>query len=89
MKRIAILVTALSLSVGSGCNNDDCKDCGGGVIEGYLYKTVEQEDLAELTPNFPDLQIEACIRFKLDLNTSGFKLETVEVVDDCCCDVYN
>ena len=88
MIRIAILITALLLCGGSGCNNDDCNDCGGGVINGYMFKRVEQEDLAQLTPDFPDLQIDACIRFKIDLNNHSFKLGTVTIVDDCCCDVY-
>ncbi|MBC8403542.1 MAG: hypothetical protein H8E14_18835 [Candidatus Marinimicrobia bacterium] len=88
MIRIAILITALLLSGGTGCNKNDCKGCGGGLIDGYLYKRVEQVDLEKLTTIFPDLQIEACIRFKLDLNGIDINLETVTVVDDCCCDVY-
>ena len=36
MIRIAILITALLLSAGLGFNNDDCKDCRGGVIEGSV-----------------------------------------------------
>ncbi len=29
-------------------NNADCADCGGGLLEGYLYKEVTLEDVGKL-----------------------------------------
>ena len=29
-------------------NNADCTDCGGGLLEGYLYKEVTMEDVGKL-----------------------------------------
>lgn len=72
-----------TLIIIAACNNSpDCIDCGGGLIDGYLFKTVSSEDLASV----PDLEIESCIRFKyLSLSDNEIDAETITVVNDCCC----
>jgi len=75
-----------ALSLG-GCNiKNDCVDCGGGLLDGYLYKVVSTDDLASV----PDLDIESCIRFKYTVLTNDeIDSETVTVVNDCCCKEYS
>ncbi|MCH8012019.1 MAG: hypothetical protein IIA61_08755 [Candidatus Marinimicrobia bacterium] len=86
MKSIAILlgtvavITLISLS----CENEDCSDCGGTIAQGFIFRMVTAEDLTTLG-DIPDIELEACMRFKL---IGGTEIEetTVKIVDDCCCD---
>ena len=85
MKKLVFIFLML---VFLGCESDECGSCGGGVLDGYLFKTVTEDDRVQLSSTLPELELEACIRFKFELNGSDFNLETVTVVDDCCCDLY-
>lgn len=81
-----LLVLALALAE-TGCQRDECEDCGPGIEEGYLYKRVTQEDLAELA-GIEGISLDVCITFQvLDIDTGEMDTETVMVVEDCCCDI--
>lgn len=86
-KTLTIVGALLVLVFVCGCNSDECGNCGGGVEDGYFFKRVTSDDLLQLSSDFPDMQLEQCIRFKFDVNDE-FDLETVTLVDDCCCDLY-
>lgn len=89
--KIKEIILALSFSVWvliafSGCDNStSCVNCGGGLVNGYLYKTVAASDLSSI----PELELESCIRFKyMALSDEEIDPESVEMVDDCCCKEY-
>ena len=63
----------------------NCTNCGGGLVDGYMYKEVSMADLVGLGA-VEDIEVGVCIRYKLD--GTDFDLETVQVVDDCCCTLY-
>lgn len=71
----------------TGCNQEGCGDCGGGLIDGYLYQRVTSDDLLLLQSAFPDLQLDECIRFQMD-DLQEIDPQSVEFVPDCCCDLY-
>ncbi len=81
-----ILLVLLVGLFNPACTDEDCSDCGGNISEGYLFRQVTEEDMDQLLPVFPDIKLETCIRFKLELTGSEIDLESVTVVDDCCCD---
>ena len=55
-------------------------------MEGFLFKKVTQDDLAEIG-NIEGMNIGICIRYQLlGLTDEEFDLETITIVDDCCCD---
>jgi len=67
-------------------DNSDCSDCGGNLLDGYLFKKVTQEDLADIG-SVDGVNIGICIRYQLSgLAEGDFALETIEIVEDCCCD---
>ena len=67
-------------------DNPECASCGGGLLEGFLFKKVTQDDLAEIG-NIEGMNIGICIRYQLlGLTDEEFDLETIAIVDDCCCD---
>tara|TARA_X000001036_G_C20522717_1_gene742784 strand:- start:342 stop:605 length:264 start_codon:yes stop_codon:yes gene_type:complete len=76
----------ISLSCNTQGDNIDCIECGGGMLDGFLYKDV---NLADLTNNLNEVNASAslgdCIRFKMD----GSNFSSAEIVDDCCCNLYN
>ena len=75
---------SLFLVISTGCDESaECHDCGGTLDEGFLFDYVSTEDMQELG-TIDDIEIGACIRFKLD--DSDFDLDNVAVVDDCCCE---
>ncbi len=81
-----VLSTIFTFLVFLSCTKDDsCTDCGGGLQDGYVYKTVTQDDIAELSTL--GVKLDECIQFKVDFD-EDLDLETVSVVDDCCCDLY-
>ena len=86
MKRILILYFLLFFLIGCGDSSSDfsCTECGGGLLDGYLYKEVTVDDIAGLTNINVTAEIGKCIRFKLD----GEDFNDAEVVDDCCCVEY-
>ena len=61
-----------------------CTNCGGGLIDGYLYKEVTFADIAGLAEIDVSVNVGGCIRFRLD----GTGFSDAEVVDDCCCTLY-
>ena len=62
----------------------DCNDCGGGLTDGFLYKEVSLEDVANLTEIGLSVNIGQCIRFKMD----GSEFLEATIVDECCCSLY-
>ena len=79
-----VVLLSLFLVISTGCDESvGCDDCGGTLDEGYLFDYVSTEDMQELG-TIDDIEIGACIRFKLD--GSDFDLDNVAVVDDCCCE---
>ena len=62
----------------------NCTNCGGGLVDGYMYKEVSVADLTSLGA-FGYIEVGVCIRYKRDGNGEW---ETVQVVDDCCCTLY-
>lgn len=83
---ISIIVTFFAFS---SCTEDDsCTDCGGGLQDGFVYKTVTEDDIAELSGLEIPITLDNCIQFKVDGLGDDIDLETVLVVDNCCCDLY-
>jgi hypothetical protein len=80
------IVSILFLALITCQDNSECSDCGGNLLDGYLFKKVTQEDLSDIG-NIDGVNIGICIRYQLSGLTEGdFDLETIEIVDDCCCD---
>ncbi len=98
MKKIEKLVLNIKISITiimvffffigcntSSSNNPECNDCGGGLIDGYLYKKVVMDDItSSLLEIDPSISIDECIRYKMD----GMDFTEVETVDDCCCTIF-
>jgi hypothetical protein len=86
MKQILVLNFLLFFLIGCGNSSSDssCTECGGGLLDGYLYKEVTVEDIANLTDIDVTADVGKCIRFKLD----GEDFSDAEIVDDCCCVEY-
>jgi len=79
---IFLLCFLLSCSAGEG--DSECTDCGGDLLDGYLYKEVTVEDVANLAEIDVTANVGKCIRFKPD----GSEFSEATVVDDCCCIKY-
>ena len=80
-----IFLSCFLLSCGPGTADSDCTDCGGGLLDGYLYKEVTVEDVASLAEiDVPGATVGKCVRFKMD----GTEFSEATVVDDCCCIEY-
>jgi|TARA_B110000438_G_scaffold76952_1_gene77157 hypothetical protein len=62
----------------------ECTDCGGGLINGFLYKEITIDDIGSLAELNIAGEIGKCIRFKLD----GENFSEAMTVDDCCCVEY-
>ena len=86
MNRILISIFLLVLLINCGGNNSDssCTECGGGLLNGYLYKEVTFNDIAGLLEIDIAVDVGKCIRFKMD----GTDFSEATVVDDCCCVEY-
>ena len=68
-----------------GSNSDSsCTECGGGLLDGYLYKEVTFTDIAGLAVIDVAVDVGKCIRFKMD----GMDFSEAVLVDDCCCVEY-
>lgn len=67
----------------SCADKDECADCGGTLFEGYLFKEVTEQDLAQLG-TIEGINIGVCIRYRL--SGEEFDTETIAIVDDCCCE---
>ena len=86
MKKLKILLL-LFFHVGctSKTDNTDCMDCGGGLLDGYLYKEVTIEDIADLAEIDVSVEAGKCIRFKMEEN----QFSDAKIVEDCCCIQFN
>ena len=82
---VLIFLSCFLLSCDAGAGDSECTECGGGLLDGYLYKEVTVEDVAGLAEiDVSGVTIGKCIRFKLD----GTEFSEATVVDDCCCIEY-
>ena len=80
-----IFLSYFLLSCDAGAGDSECTDCGGGLLDGYLYKEVTVEDVAGLAEiDVSGVTVGKCIRFKPD----GTEFSEATVVDDCCCIEY-
>ena len=79
-----IFLSYFFLSCDAGAGGSDCTDCGGGLVDGYLYKEVTVDDVAGLAEIDVSANLGKCIRFKTD----GTEFSEATVVDDCCCIEY-
>ena len=86
MNRILISIFLLIFLINCGGSNSDssCTECGGGLLDGYLYKEVTFTDIAGLAEIDVAVDVGKCIRFKMD----GTDFSEAELVDDCCCVEY-
>lgn len=87
MRIFLTIILTLSLFFLVTCEDSpECASCGSGLLEGFLFKKVTQDDLAEIG-NIEGMNIGICIRYQLlGLTDEEFDLETIAIVDDCCCD---
>ena len=81
---VLIFLSCFLLSCNAGAGDSECTDCGGGLLDGYLYKEVTVEDVASLAEIDVSANVGKCIRFKMD----GTEISEATVVDDCCCIEY-
>ena len=81
---VIFLVSFILFNCESGTNDPDCNECGGGLLDGYLYKEVTIDDVAGLAEIDVSVNIGKCIRFKMD----GSEFSEAVIVDDCCCSLY-
>ena len=83
MNRILISIFLLFFLISCGGSNSDsnCTECGGGLLDGYLYKEVTFNDIAGLAEIDVTVDVGKCIRFKMD----GAYFSDAALVDDCCC----
>ena len=79
-----ILLISLTLIFQCSDTENECNDCGGGLLDGYLYKEVMIEDIAGLAEINVTVVIGKCIRFKMIES----EFSNAEIVDDCCCVQY-
>jgi len=79
-----IFISCFLLSCDAGAGDSECTECGGGLLDGYLYKEVTVEDVASLAEIDVSANVGKCIRFKMD----GTEFSEATVVDDCCCIEY-
>ena len=86
MNRILISTFLLIFMINCGSSNSDssCTECGGGLLDGYLYKEVTLDDIAGLAEIDVTVDVGKCIRFKMD----GTDFSEAAGVDDCCCVEY-
>ena len=85
MKWLNLFIFLMFFLNGCSSNENDCNDCGGGLIDGYLYKEITIDDVSDLVEMNISSEIGNCIRFKMVES----QFSDVEVVDDCCCIQFN
>jgi len=81
--KIIFLLIFLINCAGSS-SDSSCTECGGGLLDGYLYKEVTPADMQGLAEIDLTTDVGKCIRFKMD----GTNFSEATVVDDCCCVEY-
>ena len=86
MNRFLISIFLFIFIINCGGSNLDssCTECGGGLLDGYLYKEVTFIDIAGLAEIDVAVDVGKCIRFKMD----GTDFSEAALVDDCCCVEY-
>ena len=73
MKTLRIfLILFFFFSCYSNVDNTDCMDCGGGLLDGFLYKEVAPADISKLNNIAINAEIRESIRFKIDGDRSIF-----------------
>jgi hypothetical protein len=83
IKIIALLCVFLGCDTSS--NTPECNDCGGGLVDGYLYKKVTIDDITSgLLDIKSSFSIDECIRYRMD----GIDFTEAESVDNCCCTIF-
>ena len=86
MKRLNLyFILFYFMNCASETSNLDCIDCGDGLLDGYLYKEVTISDITKLNEIAITTEIGNCIRFKMD----DENFESAEVVENCCCNLFN
>ena len=86
MKRLKVyFILFYYLNCASETSNMDCFNCGDGLLDGYLYKEVILQDITKLNEIAITTEIGNCIRFKMD----DENFESAEVVEYCCCNLFN
>ena len=87
MRVFLTIILILSFFMMVTCeDNPECASCGGDLSDGFLFKEVTQKDLADIG-NLEGMNIGICIRYQLTgLIEEEFDLETIAIVDDCCCE---
>ena len=83
MKHTILLLT-LFITLQCSETDNECNDCGEGLLDGYLYKDVSIDDIADLAEINVIVEIGQCIRFKMIES----EFSNAEIVDDCCCVQY-
>ena len=86
MKRMFLSCIFISLSIYDPAfseNDSDCNNCGGGLLDGYLYKGVTIDDIVQLNEITVSTDAGACIRYKMDMDNDDFT--DAEVIDDYFC----
>ena len=67
---VLIFLSCFLLSCNAGAGDSECTDCGGDLLDGYLYKEVTVEDVASLAEIDVTANVGKCIRFKsMDQNS--------------------
>ena len=85
MNRILISIFLLIFLINCSNSDSSCTECGGGLLDGYLYKEVTLVDIAGLAAiDVAGDVVGKCIRFKMD----GTDFSEAALVDDCCCVEY-
>ena len=85
MKTLRIFYILFSFfSCYSKVDNTDCMDCGGGLLDGFLYKEVALTDIPRLNNIAISAGVGECIRFKMD----GDNFDSAEIVESCCCNLF-
>ena len=72
------------LNCASQVDNSDCIDCGGGLLDGFLYKEVILTDIPKLNNIAISAEIGECIRLKMN----GANFDFAEIVESCCCNLF-
>ena len=86
MKTLRIFfILILFFSCYSNVDNTDCMDCGGGLLDGFLYKEVVLTDISKLNDIAISAGVGECIRFKMD----GDNFDSAEIVESCCCNLFS
>ncbi len=81
-----LFTSLLLFSLLSCGKTNECNDCGGNLLDGYIFMEVTADDLAQYEglALLEGVDVGVCIRVKI--SGEEINLQTVEVVDECCCE---